>query len=185
MTDTLVAAQHLAGHLAERKGITEALTILKQEMIGSFCFTFLTGDGSVYAARTLRDLGPLLSEYTNHRTLTLWHQNLVPFLPWEPICLETSSRARYFRSTILDLRSEYFAKENPHAHCAFEYTYFAHPTSVMEGVNVYAARKRIGEFLAREFKIPDADLVIPVPDSARPAAPWLCARKLACPSRKD
>src|SRR5919106_2419765 len=52
---------------------------------------------------TLRDLGPLLSEYTSHRTLTLWHQNLVHFLPWEPICLETSSRARYFRSTILDL----------------------------------------------------------------------------------
>jgi amidophosphoribosyltransferase len=40
----------------------------------------------------------------------------------------------------------------------------------MEGVNVYAARKRIGQLLAKKFPIVDADLVIPVPDSARPAA---------------
>jgi amidophosphoribosyltransferase len=40
----------------------------------------------------------------------------------------------------------------------------------MEGTNIYVARKRIGQFLARKFPIKDADLVIPVPDSARPAA---------------
>ena len=66
------------------------------------------------------------------------------------------------------IKSEHFAKE-PHAHCAFEFTYFAHPTSIMEGVNVYAARKRIGQLLAKKYPIVDADLVIPVPDSARPA----------------
>jgi amidophosphoribosyltransferase len=66
--------------------------------------------------------------------------------------------------------SQQFASEKPHAHCAFEYTYFAHPSSVMEGINVYAARKRIGQYLAKKFPIPDADVVVPVPDSARPAA---------------
>jgi amidophosphoribosyltransferase len=40
----------------------------------------------------------------------------------------------------------------------------------MEGVNVYAARKRIGHFLAKKYPVTDADVVIPVPDSARPAA---------------
>jgi amidophosphoribosyltransferase len=40
----------------------------------------------------------------------------------------------------------------------------------MEGTNIYVARKRIGKYLARKFPIKDADLVIPVPDSARPAA---------------
>jgi amidophosphoribosyltransferase len=40
----------------------------------------------------------------------------------------------------------------------------------MEGVNVYAARRRIGKFLAKQFPVRDADVVIPVPDSARPAA---------------
>ncbi|HXG06620.1 MAG TPA: phosphoribosyltransferase family protein, partial [Nitrososphaera sp.] len=60
--------------------------------------------------------------------------------------------------------------ETPHAHCAFEYTYFAHPSSIMEGVNIYAARKRIGQFLAKKFPLTNADVVVPVPDSARPAA---------------
>src|SRR5207244_5844103 len=68
------------------------------------------------------------------------------------------------------ISSQQFANENPHAHCAFEYTYFAHPSSIMEGINIYAARKRIGQFLAKKFPIANADVVVPVPDSARPAA---------------
>jgi amidophosphoribosyltransferase len=53
--------------------------------------------------------------------------------------------------------------------CIFEYIYFARPDSVVEGRNVYEARKRIGEELAREAPV-DADMVIPVPDSGVPAA---------------
>jgi amidophosphoribosyltransferase len=53
--------------------------------------------------------------------------------------------------------------------CIFEYIYFARPDSIMEGVSVYEARKRIGAELAREAPVP-ADLVVPVPDSGVPAA---------------
>ena len=53
--------------------------------------------------------------------------------------------------------------------CIFEYVYFARPDSVIEGRNVYEARKRIGEELAKENPV-EADLVIPVPDSGTPAA---------------
>jgi len=53
--------------------------------------------------------------------------------------------------------------------CVFEYIYFARPDSVVDGVSVYEARKRIGAELARESKIA-ADIVIPVPDSGVPAA---------------
>ena len=53
--------------------------------------------------------------------------------------------------------------------CVFEYIYFARPDSVMEGTPVYAARKRIGEELARESPVP-ADVIVPVPDSGVPAA---------------
>ncbi|MDR0439281.1 MAG: amidophosphoribosyltransferase [Methanocalculaceae archaeon] len=49
------------------------------------------------------------------------------------------------------------------AHCVFEYIYTARPDSVIDGVLVYDARRKIGEQLAKHpIK---ADLVSPVPDS--------------------
>ena len=53
--------------------------------------------------------------------------------------------------------------------CVFEYIYFARPDSVMEGMPVYDARKRIGAELARESPV-EADVIVPVPDSGVPAA---------------
>jgi amidophosphoribosyltransferase len=53
--------------------------------------------------------------------------------------------------------------------CVFEYIYFARPDSVVEGMPVYQARKRIGVELARESHVP-ADVIVPVPDSGVPAA---------------
>ena len=53
--------------------------------------------------------------------------------------------------------------------CIFEYVYFARPDSVIDGRNVYEARKRIGIELAKENPV-DADVVVPVPDSGTPAA---------------
>ena len=61
-----------------------------------------------------------------------------------------------------------FAKKAPRF-CIFEYVYFARPDSVVEGMPVYAARKRIGRELARESHV-EADVVVPVPDSGVPAA---------------
>ncbi len=55
------------------------------------------------------------------------------------------------------------------AACSFEHIYFARPDSVIDGRLVYAARERMGEELAREHPV-EADFVMPVPDSATPAA---------------
>ena len=57
--------------------------------------------------------------------------------------------------------------------CVFEYIYFARPDSVVEGMPVYDARKRIGAELAREAGVP-ADVIVPVPDSGVPAAMGYC-----------
>lgn len=55
--------------------------------------------------------------------------------------------------------------------CMLEMIYFARPDSVMYGQSLHAARRRMGEALAREHPVPDgADLVIPIPDSGTPAA---------------
>ena len=51
----------------------------------------------------------------------------------------------------------------------FELVYFARPDSQFFGESVYQMRRRMGQQLAREFGS-QADLVVPVPDSAIPAA---------------
>ncbi|HTY46962.1 MAG TPA: amidophosphoribosyltransferase [Methanomassiliicoccales archaeon] len=55
----------------------------------------------------------------------------------------------------------------PHkAHCMFEWVYFARPDSVIDGLEVYTARKRLGQILAQEQPV-NADVIVPVPDSGR------------------
>jgi len=169
MSDTLVAAQRLVMHLADKEDMAEAMHILKGEMVGSFCFTFLTDEGSVYAARDPKGFRPLVLGH---------HKETNTYMVASESCALAAVGAQLVRDvepgelvkmSKNGIDSQQFANEKPHAHCAFEYTYFAHPSSIMEGINVYAARKRIGQYLAKKFPI-DADVVVPVPDSARPAA---------------
>jgi len=58
--------------------------------------------------------------------------------------------------------------------CVFEYVYFARPDSVIDGVSVYDARLKMGESLAEKvraaFPSGAIDVVMPIPDSSRPAA---------------
>lgn len=71
--------------------------------------------------------------------------------------------------------------------CAFEYVYFARPDSVIDGISVYGARLRLGEYLADEvaktIDLSEIDCVMPIPDSARPAAQQL-AQKLGISYRE-
>ena len=60
------------------------------------------------------------------------------------------------------------AAERPRP-CIFEHVYFSRPDSLVDGMNVYEVRKRIGAELAAEVKT-EADVVVPVPDSGTPAA---------------
>jgi len=76
------------------------------------------------------------------------------------------------------------AEPRPHP-CVFEFVYFARPDTYLEGASVYQARLRMGRRLARTFKEKrmEADVVVPVPDSARTAALAL-AHELGLPYRE-
>jgi len=78
--------------------------------------------------------------------------------------------------------------DNPRlAPCSFEYVYLARPDSIMNGISVYEARLRLGDKLAdtiaRYAPTDSIDVVMPIPDSARPAAMQV-ARKLGIEYRE-
>ena len=67
------------------------------------------------------------------------------------------------------LRSEWPFRQERKAFCIFEYVYFARPDSLIDDMNVAAARTEMGRELARLHPV-EADLVVPVPDSGNYAA---------------
>lgn len=71
------------------------------------------------------------------------------------------------------------------APCIFEYIYFARPDAVIDGKSVYEVRLAFGEALAERVRRRgfEADVVFPVPDTARPAATAL-AEQLSLPIRE-
>lgn len=58
----------------------------------------------------------------------------------------------------------YHPKERTQNTCVFEYIYFAHPTSVIDGQSVLEARAAMGRQLAKETQY-EADIVMPIPNS--------------------
>lgn len=84
--------------------------------------------------------------------------------PGEAILIDTEGR----------FHSRQCATHTVHAPCMFEFVYLARPDSLIDGISVYDARIKMGEFLARKLRATmphlKIDVVIPIPDSSRPSA---------------
>ncbi len=149
-------------HYMEVKDEFEAMKLVFKEVKGAYSLAFLF-DGKILVARD-----PL-----GFRPLSYGEGDGIYFA-------SESSALLMFLSEIRDVKpGEVFLigdevesgllMRKPHAHCVFEYIYFARPDSMMEGRNVYRTRIEMGRQLAREDNV-EADVVIAVPDSGRSAA---------------
>lgn len=85
------------------------------------------------------------------------------------------------------LHTSQCAQKTSFSPCIFEYVYFARPDSILDGISVYKARRRMGDKLADKIKRlrpdHDIDVVIPIPDTSRTAALQL-ANKLGVKYRE-
>ena len=166
VSDTLVAAKRLVSLMSQNGKLGSALSVLKNEMVGSFCFTFVSDDNAVYAARDPRGFRPMVIGYRKDNNSYIVASESVALAAVGAQLVRDVKPGELIKISEAGLESEMFSEKKVPAHCSFEFTYFAHPSSMMEGSNIYMARKRIGRFLAKKFPIKDADIVIPVPDSA-------------------
>ncbi len=169
VTDTEILGNRLLTLYREEKDWVRVFKRADQEIKGSYSLVIMTKRGELIAARDPQGFRPLC--YGKHEASN-------SIVVASESCALSALGAVLIGDippgNILSLDSDgskLSAIKNSvrHSHCAFEYTYFAHPSSVIEGINVYQARKQIGRVLAKKLR-KKADVVIPVPDSARPAA---------------
>jgi len=138
-----------------------------QRVVGGFAFLILTNDRLIAA-----------SDPNGLRPLCMGRLGGGYVFASETCALETVG-AKFVRDIypgemlILgeggEIRIERFAPLKRRAVCAMEYIYFARPDSDVAGINLHAARKRMGSRLALESFV-DADVVTGVPDSSISAA---------------
>ena len=163
-TDTEVLTQLIAS--APGATIVEKMHASLPRCVGAFSLCVLTG-GEIVGVRDLFGIRPLVIGRLDGGSIissescalsTVGAELVRDVEPGEIVVLDAGGN------------HSHRLRGNPgSASCLFEYIYFARPDSLMGGQRVYLARQRMGEELAKEAPI-DADVVIPLPDSAVPAA---------------
>ncbi|RRR73874.1 MAG: amidophosphoribosyltransferase [Candidatus Viridilinea halotolerans] len=164
-SDSEVITQMLAG--GEGRTWEEKLRVFMVRAHGAYCLTVLTRD-AVFGVRDPLGLHPLCIGRLGERGWLLASES----------CAFGPIGAQFVRAVepgeIVMLTEEgpqtlaHMPAVRP-AECLFEYIYFARPDSLLHARTLHAMRVAQGRELAREAPA-DADLVIPVPDSATPAA---------------
>jgi len=167
-TDTEVLAHLIAENLNESDDYTMSLTKTLQIIDGACSLTLVNDKGELYAMRDQLGFKPLSIGQVADK---------VAIIASESAAIETAGGE--FQGDIApgeivkvskNIVERIQAVESPrHAHCMFEYVYFARPDSVLNGINVYEARYRLGRNLAKQHPV-DVDAVVPIPDSGRTAA---------------
>ena len=165
-TDSEVIAFHIARERVHSATVEEAVHKTVEKIRGGYALVIMS-PRKLIGARDPYGLKPLcLGKRDNAYVLA------------SESCALTSVGAEFIRDiepgeivtiTRDGLKSSKLAEQKKHAHCGFEYIYFARLDSTMDGVKIYDARIRGGKSLAKSYPV-EADLVTGVPESGLPAA---------------
>ncbi|HTT17278.1 MAG TPA: amidophosphoribosyltransferase [Thermoplasmata archaeon] len=165
--DTETMAQLIAVEYGRTRELEAAIRRASAEIVGGYAVVLLVGS-RVYAFRDPLGIRPLVLGTVDGGAAVASESVALELMggralrdvePGEVVVLD---RGQVLKSTSMPNGGE-------RAHCMFEWVYFSRPDSIAEGRPVYDVRYRIGERLAREAPA-EAELVVPVPDSARPQA---------------
>ena len=163
--DSEVFLHHFVKSL--NKGFEGALLETVSRLKGAYSMIMLTSRGEVVGIKDPNGFRPLcLGELNGHYILAsetcaldLVHADFIRELDPGEILIIGDDGIKSIKAT----------PGTNQTFCIFEFIYFARPDSIINGQNVYLARKAQGRRLAEEAPV-DADLVMPFPDSGTYAA---------------
>ncbi|MEU4498127.1 amidophosphoribosyltransferase [Streptomyces sp. NPDC023998] len=169
-TDT----QALVDALSDYHGtVQDALRAVLPMVGGAFSLTVLAEDG-IYAARDPQGFRPLCLGQLEQGFMVASETAALDAVGAQFV--REVGPGELMRIDYSGVTVEHFAEGRP-ARCLFEYVYFSRQDSQLGGQPVERVRRALGRALAEESPA-DADLVIPVPDTARPAALGFAAESL-------
>ncbi|KPJ63960.1 amidophosphoribosyltransferase [candidate division KD3-62 bacterium DG_56] len=165
--DSEAMAKLIALQADRTAGLEEAIAEAAGQAQGAYSVVMMTED-RLMALRDPHGVRPLcLGELAPGQYVVASESCVMPVLgarwlrevsPGELITIDTQG-----------LHSEQVLPPAQLALCVFEFIYFARPDSMIAGVLLHQARRRMGAELAREHPV-EADLVVPVPETGWPAA---------------
>ena len=165
--DSEMLAQTIALEFGQTRDLEAAIRRACTTVVGGYAVVFLVGN-RVYAFRDPLGIRPMVvgtldggvAVASESVALEMMGGKLIRDVePGEVVVLEKGQITHTSR----------IPSNGETAHCMFEWVYFSRPDSVVDKQPVYDVRYRIGVRLAKEAPA-EADLVVPVPDSARPQA---------------
>ncbi len=149
-----------------KRGFKTAVTEAMQAVKGSYAIVMLT-ENSLIGARDPYGIRPLCLGKKDDQ-----------FLLSSESCAFDAVGAEFVRDvkpgeiimiTKEGVESIFEVEQTRTSTCSFEYIYFARPDSKMDDIDIYKARERAGEILAKNHPV-EADIVTGVPDSGIPSA---------------
>lgn len=167
--DSELIHEALCFYLRKGLSIEDAVKTCYPQLSGVFCLLLMTKDKMV-AVRDVCGIRPLSVGKLNGG-----------FVITSETCALDTVGGQFFRDVepgemvVIDkngLKSYKLSKGNQKLDI-FEFVYFARPDSKLLEKNVNEVRRKLGKRLAKEYPL-KADVVIPVPDSAIPAALGYC-----------
>lgn len=166
--DAEVILGYLARELHETRDLEKAVSRSMAVLEGAYSAAMITGEKELVAFRDPCGFRPLC--HGTIRDTILFASESVGI---DAVGARLVSNVKPGELVVVDaqggVRRKTVASTVRLAHCMFEYVYFSRPDSVIDGGEVYPIRIRLGQELAKGYKT-DADVIVPVPDTARPAA---------------
>ncbi len=166
--------------------VFKAVKEIHSEAVGGYSVVALIANKGIVAFRDPNGIRPLLigeKKVNGRKSYALSSESIALSIQGYEKLRDLKPGEAVFIDKGLNVHSKVITKATP-APCVFEHVYFSAVESVYEGKAVYEVRKKLGEELAAKVRKlwPDlkVDLVIPVPDTSRPAANSL-AKALAVP----